>query len=216
MKVKLILSAIFAGVALMAADSAESLVFKQDFESGADQFVKAPETAKYYAKVKPEVVEGRAAGSKAVRFGDKMDCMIRGMKMPIPGNASLWVKTDEKITKNGIYRRFFATSYSGKGYFGFQEYATYSLLFLHNFNKKNKNIGSKPLPVGTWNHISLNFQEKFVEIYVNGVKVTSSDLPESIAGVVGEIVYGSKGTSVDSVEIYNRVLTEDEIKALAK
>ena len=216
MKVKLILSAIFAGVALMAADPAESLVFKQDFESGADQFVKAPETAKYYVKVKPEVVEGRAAGSKAVRFGDKMDCMIRGMKMPIPGNASLWVKTDEKITKAGVYRRFFSTAYSGKGYFGFQEYATYSLLFVHNFNKKSKNIGSKPLPVGTWNHISLNFQEKYIEIYINGVKVTASDLPESIAGVVGEIVYGSKGVTVDSVEIYNRVLTADEIKALAK
>ena len=216
MKVKLILSAIFAGVALMAADPAESLVFKQDFESGADQFVKAPATAKYYAKVKPEVVEGRAQGSKAVRFGEKMDCVIRGMKMPIPGNASLWVKTDEKITKAGVYRRFFSTAYSGKGYFGFQEYATYSLLFVHNFNKKNKNIGSKPLPVGTWNHISLNFQEKHVEIYLNGVKVTSSDLPESIAGVVGEVVYGSNGVTVDSVEVYNRVLTEDEIKVLAK
>ena len=216
MKVKLILSAMFAGVALMAADPAENLVFKQDFEAGADKFVKAPATAKYHAKVKPEVVEGRAKGTKAVRFGEKMDCMIRGVQMPIPGNASLWVKTNEKITKNGVYRRFFSTSYSGKGYFGFQEYATYSLLFVHNFNKKNKNIGSKPLPVGTWNHISLNFQEKFVEIYVNGVKVTASDLPESIAGVVGEIVYGSNGVTVDSVEVYNRVLTEEEIKGLAK
>ena len=200
----------------MAADPAESLVFKQDFEAGVDQFVKAPAAAKYHAKVKPEVVEGRAKGTKAVRFGEKMDCMIRGVQMPIPGNASLWVKTDEKITKNGIYRRFFATSYSGKGYFGFQEYATYSLLFVHNFNKKSKNIGSKPLPVGTWNHISLNFREKHIEIYLNGVKVSASDLPESIAGVVGEIVYGSNGVTVDSVEVYNRVLTEEEIKGLAK
>ena len=86
MKVKLILSAMFAGVALMAADPAENLVFKQDFEAGIDQFVKAPATAKYYAKVKPEVVEGRAKGTKAVRFGENMDCMIRGMNAHLERN----------------------------------------------------------------------------------------------------------------------------------
>ena len=54
MKAKLLIAAIFSGAALMAADPAENLVFKQDFEKGADQFVKAPATTKYYSKVKSE------------------------------------------------------------------------------------------------------------------------------------------------------------------
>ena len=216
MKAKLLIAAIFSGAALMAADPAENLVFKQDFEKGADQFVKAPATAKYYSKVKPELVEGRVKGTKAVYFNEKAESSIRGIKMPVPGNISMWVKTDARITQKHVYRRFIATSYSPSGYFGYQEYAGYPLLFIHNFNKKNKNIGAQLFPAGQWNHLSLNFQDKHAEIYHNGVKIKESELPESISKVVGNIVYGSKGCAVDSLEIYNRVLTADEIKALAK
>ena len=213
---KMLFSVMFTGFALIAADPAENLVFKQDFENGIDQFVKAPAGVKYFAKVKPEVVEGKVKGTKAVRFGEKMDCMIQRMKMPVPGNISMWVKTEDKVVGKGVYRRFAATSYSGTGYFGYQEYATYSLLFVHNFNKKNTNIGLGPLPVGKWNHLSLNFSDKHVDIYVNGEKKKSADLPESISKVSGNLVYGSNGITVDSIEVYNRILSDEEVKSLMK
>jgi hypothetical protein len=46
MNMKLFLSAMFTGAALMAADPAANLVLKQDFEQGVDKFVKAPEKQK--------------------------------------------------------------------------------------------------------------------------------------------------------------------------
>ena len=74
----------------------------------------------------------------------------------------------------------------------------------------------KPLPLGQWNHVSVNFTDKHIDVYVNGVKTSSSDLPESISNVSGNLVIGTNGIIMDSYELYNRVLTEDEIKALAK
>lgn len=217
MKLKLFLSAIFTGTVLMAADPAANLVLKQDFETGADKFVKVPANVTFSAKVLPELVEGRVAGTKAAHFGDKTpECVLRGMKMPVPGNISMWVKTDAKVVGSGVYRRFIATSYHGTGYFGFQEYSGYALLFVHAFNKKNKNVFVKLMPAGQWNHVSINFSDKHVDVFVNGSLTSSSDLPESISKVVGDITYGSKGYAMDSLEIYNRVLTEEEIKALAR
>lgn len=217
MKIKLLFTAMFAGTVLMAADPAANLVLKQDFEKGADQFVKAPAEVKYYSKAMPELVNGRVQGTKAVHFGEKSaESTLCGMKMPVPGNLSIWVKSDDKITKKHAYRRFIATTYHGTGYFGFQEYAGYALMFVHNFNKKNKNIFVKAMEAAKWNHVSINFTDKHVDVYVNGVLTSSADLPESISKVIGNIVYGSKGVSMDSLEIYNRVLTADEIKTLAK
>lgn len=216
MKATLFLSAVFAGAMLLAADPAVNLVFKQDFEKGADQFVKAPAGVKFFSKTKPALVDGRVKGTKAVHFDEtSKECIIRGMKMPIPGNISVWLKTDDKVGK-GVYRRYIGTSYHNTGYFGYQEYTHYSLLFVHAFNKKNKNIGTKNMPLGKWNHLSINLKDKYAEIYHNGVLIQKSDLPESISKVVGEIIYGSKGYAMDSLEIYNRVLTAEEIKALAK
>ena len=217
MKAKLLIAAIFTGAALMAAAPAENLVLKQDFENGVDQFVKAPPTVKYFSKAKPELVDGRVQGTKAVHFGEKSaESTLRGMKMPVPGNISMWIKTDNKITQKHVYRRFIATTYSGTGYFGLQEYAGYALLFVHGFNKKNKNVFVKAMEAAKWNHVSINFADKHVDVYVNGVLTSSADLPESISKVIGNIVYGSKGVSMDSLEIYNRILTADEVKALAK
>ena len=217
MKAKLLFVAMFAGAALMAADPAANLVLKQDFEQGVDKFVKAPETAKINMKAAPAVIEGRTKGSKAVQFNNKAkDFSINGVKFPVPGNVSIWVKNVDRVQGSGAYRRFFGTTYSSKGYFGFQEYTGYALIFVHGFNKKNKNIFVKPLPLGQWNQVSVNFTDKHIDVYVNGVKTSSADLPESISNVTGNLVIGTSGIIMDSYELYNRVLTEDEIKALAK
>lgn len=196
------------------------IVLEQDFEGGPDRFVYPEKGVIAVSKKMPSLVEGRGKGSKAVFFapGDA-SILCKGAKLAVPGNVSMWVKTDGNPGKG--YRRFFSTNFqSGGGYLGLQEHAGYNLLFLHGFPGGNKNLLLNRKPAsGQWAHLSVNFQPKRVEYYLNGIKHGELDLPFELNGSkLGDFVLGGGigGFAMDDYTVYSRELTPNEIKALAQ
>lgn len=194
------------------------IVLEQDFEEGADKFITAPKNAAIASAKLPPLIQGRNENSKALHFkGDTKSLRIKRGKLPVPGNISFWLHKDAGI-KSG-YIRYFGTAYSKNGYIGLQDQKSFMLLFLHGFNKKNKNIRISRRPAAkTWTHISLNFTPKRVEVFCNGIKVAENDLPFEVnPEKLGDLVFGgSEGFAIDDYVVYSRALSAGEIKAMAQ
>jgi len=195
------------------------IVLEQDFEGGPDRFVYPEKGVTAVAKKMPSIVEGREKGSKAVFFGPgDASILCKGAKLAMPGNVSMWVKTEGSPGKE--YRRFFSTNFQSGGYLGLQEHTGYNLLFLHGFPGGNKNLLLNRKPAqGQWAHLSVNFQPKRVEYYLNGIKHGELDLPFEMNGSkLGDFVLGGGvgGFAVDDYTVYCRELTPNEIKVLAQ
>lgn len=196
------------------------IVLEQDFEGGPEQFVYPEKGVNAVSKKMPSLAEGREKGSKAVFFapGGDTSILCKGAKLAVPGNVSMWVKTEGSPGKG--YRRFFSTNFQFGGYLGLQEHASYNLLFLHGFPGGNKNLLLNRKPAsGQWTHLSVNFQPKRVEYYLNGLKHGELDLPFELNGSkLGDFVLGggAGGFAIDDYAVYSRELTPNEIKVLAQ
>ncbi|OQA82785.1 MAG: hypothetical protein BWY31_03050 [Lentisphaerae bacterium ADurb.Bin242] len=194
------------------------LVLEQDFEEGADRFICPDKGVTAVSKKMPSIVDGREKGSKAVFFEKGDSILCKGAKLAVPGNVSMWVKTEGSPGKE--YRRFFSTNFQSGGYLGLQEHAGYNLLFLHGFRGGNKNLLLNRKPAqGQWAHLSVNIQPGRVEYYFNGVKHGELDLPFELNGSkLGDFVLGggAGGFTLDGYAVYSRILTPEEIKVLAQ
>jgi len=78
------------------------------------------------------------------------------------------------------------------------------------------------LKIGTWYHIVATYDRQYIRIYVNGVEgtpyaftspIATSSSPVGIGKRIPEMIQMIDGT-IDEVRIYNRALSEEEIKWL--
>lgn len=195
------------------------IVLEQNFDQGIEQFVVAPKGAKPSAKKMPRLIPGRKEGSQAIHFEEgASNLKIQKGRLPVPGNISFWIWKDEKTRKGNV--RYFSTSFVPSGYIGLQDHPGFLLLFLHNFKTGgNKNIMVSRRPAAqAWTHVSINVQPKRIELYCNGMKVSEQDLAMTIdPKKLGDIVFGSgTGFAIDEYVVYDRVLSSQEIKAMAQ
>ena len=84
--------------------------------------------------------------------------------------------------------------------------------------------GPEPLPVNEWSHLAATFDNKIMRLYVNGEEVGALDRSGFI-NPGDSITVGAHGAKLDrarfrgcldSVRVYRRVLSPEEIADLAK
>ena len=89
--------------------------------------------------------------------------------------------------------------------------------FSHGLN------GPKPLPVNEWSHIAATFGNQIMRLYVNGKEVGNLERRGfinpgnsiTIGGYNAEMDRARFRGQLDSVRVYRRVLSADEIAGLA-
>ena len=83
-----------------------------------------------------------------------------------------------------------------------------------------RNTDTGNFPQGQWEHVAVTFKDGEQKVYHNGEVVVSSNNTGTLAIGVNSIYIGSNGTKgdkfggiMDEVALWNRVLSEDEIKS---
>ena len=198
------------------------LVLEQDFENGLESFLSGGENIRIKAETGlPEETMGRKKGSKAAFFSDGCSIVFAGSRIPLPGNVSMWVKTESR-PKGKTYRRYFASLFKQtSGYLGLQEQGTGQMLFfLHGFSGEVQNVASSRYPVpGSWTHLSVNLYPNRVEYYCNGLKCFERDLNFELKEKdLGSFVLGGGigGFALDEYSVYGRALKPEEILDMAQ
>lgn len=142
-------------------------------------------------------------------------------KFQIPGSVSFWVRTEAKNSKN--YRRFISSEFKPSGYIFLQEQkGGYLILGAHSFKgHKQQNLVIHRLPkLGEWTHFAINFNEKQYELYMDGLKVGEQTHGIQIESEnLGNILLGNsdqRDFAVANLAVYQRTLTDSEIKVLAQ
>jgi cysteine-rich repeat protein len=141
---------------------------------------------------------------------------------PTNMTVSFWTKNDVSPSQyDGIVCKTRRTNWNqGWGFFYYS--STQVAFFIEQWNA---NIAIGSLNALQWNHIAGTYNGNILRLYVNGIEVDSDTYNGSIhqdRGLhIGRCGDNSDANAfningkVDDVRIYNRVLSEDEIEALA-
>jgi hypothetical protein len=161
-----------------------------------------------------------ANGNDAIRFPD--DPSMRLKKLTI----SVWINPDNLAQMSSSYRGILAKSSSGSWTNGFGPARLPNSSDVHFFvNYYGAETAHAPVPDGTWTHVACTFDEETLTLYVNGTKVSSVVPKVPYAGpihydssplLIGQAAdgYGWFG-KIDELMIFDRVLSESEIKRLS-
>jgi len=171
------------------------------------------------------LVDGRNGNSNSAYNFDGIDDYIDLAPLPLTSNKALTVLFCAKLDRSKKNRNYLidlrnssshgkTLSLSHNGYgAGKISFASYGLKWLR---------GSIEVPVSQWNFIALSYNQKTkkVNTYINGEmdidEVYDELAVEDYATRIGASVRGGsmlKG-SIDDIRIYNRALSEAEVKAL--
>ena len=81
-------------------------------------------------------------------------------------------------------------------------------------------VGGQPIAVGEWHHTAVSYDGKILRLYLNGSLVTSKKT--NMESCQGSMIVGTNKDQsrhfvglIDELSVYDRVLTDDEIDALA-
>lgn len=152
---------------------------------------------------------------------DYVDC--GNMGKPTQWTVVVWIKptgslTDGAIVKSrkGNYTEWGPEILKGRlrTYITDEVGDTYQLA--------TSSIGASELPVGTWSYIGITVDGSYVKFYLNGILHDTITQTKQMTGTSGSLSIGRSGSSnssywrgtIDEVRIYNRALTETEIKEL--
>ena len=135
---------------------------------------------------------------------------------------SAWIKTEGSINEQAI---LFDTFAEGTIPIEFYINKVNDIIFASYDNGLIFSMASNTkIPLNTWTHVLVSFDKdlttKAKKIYINGALDKTSDDQKILSTRNGTIRIGSYGTSwcfngsIDDVRIYNRVLSETEIKTL--
>ncbi|MBL8813316.1 MAG: LamG domain-containing protein [Planctomycetaceae bacterium] len=161
-----------------------------------------------------------ANGQDGIRFTD--DPALRPKNLTI----SVWVNPDKMEDSSSSYRGILAKSGSGSWTNGFGLARLPNSPDVHFFvNYYGADTAHAPIPDGTWTHVACTYDEQTLTLYLNGTKVSSVVPKAPYAGpiqydnspmLVGQAPdgYGWFG-KIDELMIFNRVLSESEIKRLS-
>lgn len=161
-----------------------------------------------------------ANGNDAIRYAD--DPSLRPKKLTI----SVWVNPNNLAETSSSYRGILAKSSSGNWTNGFGLARLPNSNDVHFFvNYYGADTAHAPIPDGTWTHVACTYDEQTLTLYLNGTKVSSVVPKEPYAGpihydsspmLIGQAPdgYGWFG-KIDELMIFNRVLSESEIKRLS-
>jgi hypothetical protein len=145
------------------------------------------------------------------RGAKKIDCG------KAPGSAekltvAFWLKPEGMGHNRIVWKRPDGTSRTGWGVTLRKEG---NVRFVVGSSKGAANVDAKDIPVGEWIHVACTFADGHAKVYVNGQrkaqrqKITQKVCDSSTALQIG----GFKG-AIDDVRIYDRALTQQEVKTL--
>jgi len=143
------------------------------------------------------------------------ETMKGGSKISI----SVWIST-EAGAKQGSYSRIVGGEAGGSVnvWLGFAENNSNLLMLQVDTPTQNKLLGQSVIEKGRWVHIALVFDGHELAEYVNGSKGAFRSATGDYPPMRGIYVGGSKHFTfrgkIDDVRIYNRALSEAEVKAL--
>lgn len=184
-------------------------------------------TATLHGKV--EIVEsGDAVFGKVLRFGAGTDNYLRLNDYINTGSGStsfsMWYRYDTSVVANEGNKPTVLLQHEGEGR---------SILTLKGDGKYNTYLNgqdvasTKTVAKGQWQHITVTFDQnaKKVKYYINGEKDSEQDLGSNVINEKLALRLGAHKTSgstdphpmrgdVDEFCVYNKVLTDEEAKAL--
>lgn len=161
-------------------------------------------------------------GASFVSLGNKAPLNLVGTQMTMAG----WIKP--RVNSIAIY-------------FGKTEYGTnpYLLLFSRGVSARLKSAGQEvPVhafsdfpsntkfyvpPIDEWTHVTLTYDGQQIKIYINGKlmgqapksgNIEGDDVPFNIGGRANDQGTGKFNGLIDEVELFNRPLSPEEIKAI--
>jgi hypothetical protein len=131
----------------------------------------------------------------------------------------MWVRWEY----NGDGRHWLVRRGPGPGFNPFVgiNTAARSVLYILNINGSDINLYSpnSSLQPLQWNFVASRYNGVNMEIYIAGNRVAQSNIPGTVTSYISEIIMGSGWTVrfkglIDEVRVYNRALSDSEIKAL--
>jgi hypothetical protein len=137
----------------------------------------------------------------------------------------VWVNPDENVG----YRRIIERGY----YAGSSNNKYVSLVYHHETNTinykirhdNNEKLIQAPCSEGVWQHVAITYNSGIMELYINGEfadSITGADLQSAVSTYdfvigtdIGHQAFVSFDGKIDDVRIYDRALSEAEVRELA-